>query len=103
MSVHHMHALCPRRPKKGVGSSRTGVTDGGEPPVSAGNLTWDFFESSQCFSLLSRLSNPCGFFLEGSCSCQGLKKPDTHHWFSRYVELVSHCGHWICPSPQSEV
>lgn len=37
MSVHHV-CMCPWRPEEGTESPGTGVTDGFEPHVGAGNL-----------------------------------------------------------------
>ena len=37
--VHHVHAWCPRR-SEGIRAYGTGITDGREPHIGAGNQTW---------------------------------------------------------------
>jgi hypothetical protein len=47
MSVSHMHTG-PEEARERVGSSRSEGTDGGEPPLGAGNYTQALWKSSQC-------------------------------------------------------
>ena len=47
MSVHHMHAV-PTEGRKGLGSSRTDVTDDWEQHVSAGSRIQIFCKSNLC-------------------------------------------------------
>lgn len=53
MSVHHVHAWCPRRPEEGIG---TEVTNGCELPYGFGELNLDPLEEQPVLLNCSTIS-----------------------------------------------
>lgn len=66
MSVYHMYAWCSQRPREGIGSCETVVTDDWEPCCRTRNWTYVFWEkavSALNWGVISPVPPPPFFFL----------------------------------------